>query len=114
MNNIEELMKMDPADLAELLDVDEDLLMHLADVTRRVAVLDAVVATASTDVDELALWIYHDKGETAPVEFCAHVVEEYLPILEEDGMIFNGQATDEGILVSAMHQAMLHQDVTMN
>jgi len=102
--NITEIQQI----LAE--NVDEDVLEIMVDMTRRFAVLDAIVANDTLDPDVLAPWIYEDKGRHAPVEYCYQVIDDYLPQLVEEGLIVDQKPTAEARMLSMMHQAYLNSD----
>lgn len=99
--NVEEIVE----ELESLLG--EDQLRFLVEMTQLMAVLDAVVIEQTLDIDVLANRVWEDKDRIAPKEMCREVVAAYLPKLIADGMIVDGVPTEEAIMTSAAHQAML-------
>lgn len=91
---------------------DPEALSTLAEIVKRIGVLDAVVATKSTDPDVLAEWLYHDKLQVLPVEEMKNIAIEQMEHLVDEGMIVDGVPTEEALMVSFLHTKMLYGDQT--
>lgn len=85
----------------------DDELQQLADATMRLGVLDAVVTTGGTNVEDLALWLYHEKMKVCSLEEMELVVRRFLPDLEAHQMIVDGKPTEEAVMISMIHQMKL-------
>lgn len=91
--------------------LDPDILQFLADQARLIGVLDAVVLHGdAVDVRAVAAIAYKEKSGLFPFEMVLDIVKEYIPRLEQEGLIIDKKPTPKAIQLSQEHLAMLAQD----
>lgn len=93
--------------------IPEDVLLMMVDRAHRMGVLDAIVTTKTTDPDVLAQWLYEEKERVVPLEGMKGVVEKYIPILEKEGLLLDGEPTPEALEISLHHMLLMSEGRTV-
>ena len=102
--------------ILEGLGLDREQLEHMADMTRRMAVLIAVMKAGTSDLDALATQIYHDKQEMIDLEVIREAVQDLYPKLVEGGELIEMGVGDlvivnpELLPIIAQYNATLEAD----
>lgn len=74
----------------------EEEIAELVDLSQRLAVMTSMLVTHSSKRSVLAEHLYESKLHVLSLEEMGNVVDRCLPLLEEEGMVFQGRLTEEG------------------
>lgn len=103
-----------PRELLAVVDEMMRLNPGMADIARKLAIMDAMLVTDSSDVNVIAQQMFIDKEGIFPVELMKEMIEYYMPDLIEEGLVVDGKLTDVAKGLALEHIAMLSEDEVRN